>query len=74
MKAERGLLTIAARREAKMQEKGRSEFHYGSFQRTVSLPEGANTAKITAKYHDGVLEVTVPYEQDKQVEIEVTKN
>ena len=72
--AERGLLTIAAEREAKTEEKGHSEFHYGSFRRTVTLPAGADTTKITASYTDGILEVTVPYQetqQGKQVEIEV---
>lgn len=75
--AEGGLLTIAAEREAKTEEKGRSEFRYGSFRRSVSLPAGADPAKITAKYTDGILEVTVPYDEGKpgkQVEIEVAKN
>jgi HSP20 family protein len=74
--AEGGLLTITAEREAKTEEKGRSEFRYGSFSRTVSLPRGADASKITAKYTDGILEVTVPYEEakeGKQVEIQVDK-
>ncbi|KAA9160207.1 Hsp20 family protein [Amycolatopsis acidicola] len=74
--AEGGLLTVEAEREAKTEEKGRSEFRYGSFRRTVSLPRGADTSKIAAKYTDGILEVTVPYAEEKpgkQVEIEVTK-
>ena len=75
--AEGGLLTISAEREAKTEEKGRSEFHYGSFRRTVSLPAGSDTEKITAKYTDGILEVTVPYEErkpEKHVEIEIGKS
>ncbi|WP_236794270.1 Hsp20/alpha crystallin family protein [Amycolatopsis sp. GM8] len=75
--ADGGLLTIAAEREARTEEKGRSEFHYGSFRRTVSLPQGADTSKIAATYTDGILEVSVPYETAKpsrHVEIEVKKN
>lgn len=75
--AEGGLLTIAAEREAETTEKGRSEFRYGSFSRTVSLPAGADAAKITAKYSDGILEVAVPFEErtaGKQVEIEIGKS
>lgn len=74
--AEGGLLTISAEREAKTEEKGRSEFLYGSFRRTVSLPQGAKTEKIAAKYTDGILQVSVPYEEGKaakQVEIDVAK-
>ncbi|MTD54589.1 Hsp20/alpha crystallin family protein [Amycolatopsis pithecellobii] len=74
--AEGGLLTISAQREGKTEEKGRSEFHYGSFRRTVSLPAGADTEKITANYRDGILEVTVPYRETKpgkHVEIEIGK-
>lgn len=42
----------------------------------VSLPQGAGTEKITAKYADGILEVTVPIKErtaEKTVEIAVGK-
>ncbi|MFD4196899.1 Hsp20/alpha crystallin family protein [Amycolatopsis thermoflava] len=74
--AQHGLLTIAAEREARTKENGRSEFRYGSFSRTVSLPAGADTEKITAKYTDGILEVTVPIQErktEKPVEVAVDK-
>jgi HSP20 family protein len=58
-----GLLTISAEREEKTKEKGHSEFRYGSFTRTVALPEGADTSKIAAKYADGILEITVPVKE-----------
>jgi HSP20 family protein len=38
----------------------RSEFRYGSFQRTLSLPKGCTAADVSATYRDGILEVTVP--------------
>lgn len=71
---EGGLLTISAERESGTKETGHSEFRYGKFSRTVSLPGGADTTKITAKYADGILEVTVPVhlrEPGKTVDIRV---
>ena len=38
----------------------RSERRYGSFQRTVPLPEGVSEEQISASFSDGVLEVRVP--------------
>ena len=55
-----GVLTISAERREKVSEKGRSEFHYGSFLRRVSLPPGAAEDKLVARYDEGILEVTVP--------------
>jgi len=72
---EGNLLTISAERESRLKESGQSEFRYGSFSRTVSLPEGADAAKIAATYTDGILEVTVPIarrEPNKPVQIKVT--
>jgi HSP20 family protein len=53
----------AERREEKeAEEKGylRREMRYGSFSRTLSLPEGVAEADITASYKDGILEIRVP--------------
>lgn len=38
----------------------RSEFRYGSFVRTLTLPAGATEKDVKATYVDGVLEVRVP--------------
>jgi HSP20 family protein len=38
----------------------RSERTYGSFSRTIPLPEGAMTDQAKAAFRDGVLEITVP--------------
>ena len=53
------------REETKTEEKGgyRSEFHYGSFTRTVSLPTGATEKDVRATYKDGILEVRVPIDK-----------
>ncbi|HEX7304706.1 Hsp20/alpha crystallin family protein [Lentzea sp.] len=58
--AANGVLTIAAQREEAKREQHRTEFRYGSFARTASLPVGADTEKISAEYKRGVLEVRVP--------------
>ena len=58
-----GVLTISAERGESTQAHGRSEFTYGSFSRSVTLPAGADEAAITASYDKGILTVTVPLEE-----------
>jgi HSP20 family protein len=59
-----GMLHIKAERQEKTEHKDktgyRSEFRYGSFSRSVSLPPGTLEEDITATYKDGVLEVRAP--------------
>ena len=55
-----GVLTISAERHEEVKEKGHSESRYGSFLRRVSLPPGSKEEQLEARYHDGILEVTVP--------------
>jgi HSP20 family protein len=38
----------------------RSEFRYGQFRRTLSLPTGVKTDSVNATYRDGILQVTLP--------------
>jgi len=57
------VLTISGERSDE-QEEERGGYHirerrYGSFRRSVALPEGIDESKISARYEDGVLEVTV---------------
>jgi HSP20 family molecular chaperone IbpA len=54
-----GQLTIKAERSEKKEFDGRSEFSYGSFVRTVSLPAGADEDDIKATYDKGILTVSV---------------
>ncbi len=63
-----GLLTIKAERTEKKESEGRSEFSYGSFARSVTLPRGADEDAITASYDKGILTVTVPVTADKAAE------
>jgi|SoiMethySBSTD1v2_1073268.scaffolds.fasta_scaffold246610_3 HSP20 family protein len=46
----------------------RREFNYQSFQRSFSLPENkVEGAKISAKYKDGILHVTVPKREEAKI-------
>jgi HSP20 family protein len=53
-------LNILAERSERKHEGGHSEFKYGSFSRSVTLPRGADTQHIQARYNAGILEVKVP--------------
>jgi HSP20 family protein len=55
----KGILTIKAERREEVTGKHHSEFHYGTFSRSVSLPTGADEEHIEAVYGHGILEVTV---------------
>ncbi len=67
-----GVLHISAKREDRNEkkEKGRyrSEFRYGEFSRDLALPVGVDSNKVDAKYFDGILEVRVPWKDEKQPE------
>jgi HSP20 family protein len=58
--AEGNVLTISG--ERKTEEKGQDyqETSYGKFDRTVTLPQGVETDKISARCEHGVLEIRVP--------------
>jgi HSP20 family protein len=61
--AERGITIHGERkREHEEEREGiyRSERSYGSFYRTIPLPEGAITEQAKAQFRDGVLEITLP--------------
>jgi HSP20 family molecular chaperone IbpA len=63
-----GRLTIKAERSEKKESNGRSEFSYGSFARSVSLPPGADEDAITASYDKGILTISVPIAEAKPAE------
>lgn len=53
-----------------------SQFYYGSFRRSLSLPAGMDASKISAKYTDGILGISMPHQehpQDRHVKIQVAK-
>ena len=54
----------------------RVERRYGSFQRSLALPQGVKPEDISASYEDGILTVTVPKveeEKPKRIEVKATK-
>ena len=71
-------LTIRGERKAKTEERdgGRyvREFAYGSFERTLALPEGIDPGKVVAKFTNGMLDLTMPAPVavvPKKVEIQI---
>jgi HSP20 family protein len=59
-----GMLTIEGDRKREVETKGegyfRSERSYGTFYRSIPLPEGAKVDQVQATFKNGVLEVTLP--------------
>ncbi len=70
VKLENNLLTISSEKkeEKKEEEKGhytRREFSYQSFQRSFTIPESVvDGGKISAKYGDGILCITLPKKEE----------
>jgi len=58
------MITIQGERKQEKEEKREGYYYgeraYGSYYRAIPLPEGADHAKATAEFHNGVLEVTMP--------------
>jgi HSP20 family protein len=56
------------RSQSEQNERGvqRSERQYGSFYRVISLPEGIETDRISARCQNGLLEVTIPTPQQRE--------
>jgi HSP20 family protein len=57
-------LTLKGERKAEQKQQNGTclsqEVQYGSFARTFALPEGVSAEELQARYHNGVLEVTIP--------------
>lgn len=74
------VLTISGerKRDLKLENKPFSKFerHYGSFERSFSLPATVDVSKIEASYESGVLELYLPkaeLAQPKKIEIQSNK-
>lgn len=74
-------LTVSAKREQRTETKEngsfRSEFHYGSFSRTVTVPPGTSPDDVKASYVDGIVEVRVPVgagNPDERRKVKVTRS
>jgi HSP20 family protein len=64
------VLTVSGDRKAEHEEKRegyyRMERAYGSFSRSVTLPEGIDADRIDASFDKGVLEVRIPKPEERK--------
>ncbi|GAA3515029.1 Hsp20/alpha crystallin family protein [Actinocatenispora rupis] len=54
-----GVLGIHTERRSTATAHRHAEFSYGTFDRTVSLPDGTDEDSVTARYDNGVLEISM---------------
>ena len=61
-------LTISSEKETEQSEEAekytKREFAYSSFQRSFTLPDSANGEKISAKYNNGILTLSIPKREE----------
>ena len=73
-----GVLSVSGERKTEKEEKNK-KFHriersYGTFERSFTLPDDANGAKVAAEFKDGVLKVHLPKSpvaKPKAIEVKV---
>jgi HSP20 family protein len=70
---EGNMMTISCEKETETKEPKndnytRREYNYSTFTRSFTLPDNADTDKVSAKYADGVLNLTVPKKEGAQLE------
>ena len=67
---EDGTLTVSGERKAEHEESNegfhRVERSFGSFSRSLSLPDGVDANRVAADFTDGVLEVRIPKPEDSR--------
>ena len=75
---EDGILSVFGERKSEKEDL-KKKFHriercFGTFRRSFTLPEDADSTKVTAEFHDGVLKVhlpTTPIARSKAIEVKV---
>src|SRR6185437_9416240 len=72
LEVEDDILTVSGEHRESTEEKEknyvRRERRYGSFSRSMTLPQGVDAKKIKAKTHDGVVEVMIPLPKEAKKE------
>jgi len=67
-----GMITIEGERKEQKEEKSEGQYYsecsYGSFSRSIPLPEGVDVSAAEAKFQNGVLEITVPLPKEAKKE------
>ena len=69
VQVEDNVLTIRGERQFERVEEGHyhwTEQRYGSFSRSVTLPPYADVTRISARYNNGVLELTIPKREESK--------
>jgi HSP20 family protein len=65
-----GVLTVSGERKAEQEERTdgfyRVERAFGTFSRSMSLPDNVDAEKVTANFDKGVLEVRIPKPEQRQ--------
>ena len=65
-----GVLTVSGERKVEREERGkdfyRAERAFGSFSRSLSLPENVDADKISAEFDKGVLEIRIPKPEERK--------
>ena len=75
---EDGVLSVSGERKTEKEDQ-KKKFHriersFGNFRRSFTLPEDADSTKVTAEFRDGVLKVhlpTTPIARSKAIEVKV---
>ena len=66
---ENNVLTINGERKFEEKENGKKfhkvESHYGTFSRSVQLPENVDADSVDAHYKDGILHISIDKSEDK---------
>ena len=73
------LLSVSGERKSEKEDQ-KKKFHriersFGTFRRSFTLPEDADSTKVTAEFRDGVLKVhlpTTPVARSKATQVKVT--
>jgi HSP20 family protein len=70
IEVEGDVLTVSGERKAEHEERGegfhRIERSYGSFRRSLTLPEGVDPQSVSAMFDKGVLEVRIPKPEERK--------
>jgi HSP20 family protein len=70
IEVEENVLTISGERKAEHEDKRegfvRVERSYGSFRRSLTLPEGIDPEAVSASFENGVLEVRIPKPEQRK--------
>lgn len=80
VKVQNNILTISGEKNEEKKEEDEekktviSERRFGSFSRTITLPEGIKADKVSAKFKNGVLNIELPkgeVKESKKIKIDV---